>query len=111
MKNLTEGVKVLMSDKEAEGVYLGMVYGISVRSSGFARDALSAIKDFFGGRSKGYEEELSKAINEVVENMKAKAVKLGASKILNTRFEIMPFGQGDTKGGFFVVLVYGEAYK
>lgn len=53
MENLTEGVKVLMSDKEAEGVYLGMVYGTSVRSSGFARDALSAIKDFFGGRSKG----------------------------------------------------------
>lgn len=111
MKKSLEEVKVLMSDKEVEGTYLGLVCGISVRSSGFARDALSSLRDFFGGRSKGYEEELNKAINEAMESMKANAIKLGASKILNTRFEIMPFGQGGNKGGFFVVLVYGEAYK
>ncbi|MEM4619339.1 MAG: heavy metal-binding domain-containing protein [Desulfurococcaceae archaeon] len=106
-----QDLKVLLSEREAEGIYLGIVYGTSVRSSGFARDALSAMRDFFGGRSKGYEDELGKAINEALDSMKSQAIKLGASKVVNVRFELMPFGQGDNKGGFFVVMAYGEAYK
>jgi len=108
----TTDIKVYIKDEENEkGEYLGLVYGISVRVSGFARDALASLRDFFGGRSKGYEEELEKAINEALENMKSKAKAIGANKITEVRFELMPFGQGDTKGGFFVVVAYGEAFR
>lgn len=90
---------------------LGLVYGKSVRASGPAKDALAVVKDFFGGRFKGYEEELEKGIAEATKNLIENASKLSAKAVIGTRIEIMPFGQGEKKGGFFVILVYGTAVR
>ena len=62
--------------------YLGIVTGEAVSGINMFRDLGAGIRNVFGGRSAGYEEELQSARNEVLEEMQARAVALGADAIV-----------------------------
>ena len=53
--------------------YLGIVTGEAVSGINMFRDLGAGIRNVFGGRSAGYEEELQQARNEVLDEMQQRA--------------------------------------
>ena len=62
--------------------YLGIVTGEAVSGINMFRDLGAGIRNVFGGRSAGYEEELQQARNEVLAEMRQRAEALGADAIV-----------------------------
>ena len=62
--------------------YLGVVTGEAISGANFVKDFLASIKDFTGGRSGAYEEELSKARNIAFEEMNQQAREMGANGVV-----------------------------
>ena len=62
--------------------YLGIVTGEAVSGINMFRDLGASVRNIFGGRSAGYEDELKNARNEVLEEMQARAAALGADAIV-----------------------------
>ena len=62
--------------------YLGVVAGEAVMGINMFRDLGASMRNIFGGRSAGYEDELQSARNEVLEEMQARADALGADAIV-----------------------------
>ena len=62
--------------------YLGIVTGEAVSGINMFRDIGASVRNIFGGRSAGYEDELQSARNEVLEEMQARAGALGADAIV-----------------------------
>ena len=58
--------------------YFGIVTGEAVSGINMFRDLGASVRNIFGGRSAGYEDELKNARNEVLEEMQARAAALGA---------------------------------
>ena len=62
--------------------YKGIVYGEIISGVNFIKDFGAGLRDIFGGRSAGYEEELIHARTEAIEEMKDRAEELGADAVL-----------------------------
>ncbi len=62
--------------------YLGIVTGEAVSGINMFRDLGASVRNIFGGRSAGYEDELQSARSEVLEEMQARADALGADAIV-----------------------------
>lgn len=62
--------------------YLGIVTGEAVSGINMFRDLGAGIRNVFGGRSAGYEEELQQARNEVLDEMQQRAAQLGADAVV-----------------------------
>ena len=62
--------------------YLGIVTGEAVSGINMFRDLGAGIRNVFGGRSAGYEEELQQARNEVLDEMQQRAAALGADAVV-----------------------------
>ena len=62
--------------------YLGVVTGEAVSGINMFRDLGASVRNIFGGRSAGYEEELQAARAEVLEEMQARAAALGADAVV-----------------------------
>lgn len=62
--------------------YLGVVTGEAVSGINMFRDLGAGIRNVFGGRSAGYEEELQQARNEVLAEMQRRAEALGADAVV-----------------------------
>ena len=88
--------------------YLGVVTGEAISGSNFVKDFLESIKDFTGGRSGEYEEELSKARNIAFEEMNQKAREMGANAVVGIDIDYGTLG--DT-GSMLMVSVNGTAVK
>ena len=58
--------------------YKGIVFGEVVSGVDFVRDIGAGLRNFFGGRSAGYEEELQNARQEALAEMSRRAEALGA---------------------------------
>ena len=61
--------------------YIGVVTGEAISGANFLKDLMASLKDFTGGRSGAYEEELSKARNIAFDEMNEKALKMGAMQL------------------------------
>ena len=88
--------------------YLGVVTGEAISGANFVKDFLASIKDFTGGRSGAYEEELSKARNIAFEEMNQKARGMGANAVVGIDIDYGTLG--DT-GSMLMVSVNGTAAK
>ncbi len=88
--------------------YLGVVTGEAISGANFVKDFLASIKDFTGGRSGAYEEELSKARNIAFEEMNQKAREMGANGVVGIDIDYGTLG--DT-GSMLMVSVNGTAIK
>ena len=62
--------------------YLGIVTGEAVSGINMFRDLGAGIRNVFGGRSAGYEEELASAREEVLAEMRRRAEALGADAVV-----------------------------
>lgn len=62
--------------------YLGIVTGEAVSGINMLRDIGAGLRNVFGGRSAGYEEELQRAREEVLAEMRQRAEALGADAVV-----------------------------
>ena len=88
--------------------YLGVVTGEAISGANFVKDFLASIKDFTGGRSGAYEEELSKARNIAFDEMNQKAREMGANGVVGIDIDYGTLG--DT-GSMLMVSVNGTAVR
>lgn len=75
--------------------YYGIVFGEVVTGINFVRDFTAGIRNVVGGRSKGYEEELTTARTQAIAEMERRASALGAHAIVGVDMDYEVLGQGD----------------
>ena len=88
--------------------YIGVVTGEAISGANFLKDLMASLKDFTGGRSGAYEEELSKARNIAFDEMNEKALKMGANAVVGIDIDYGTLG--DT-GSMLMASVNGTAVK
>ncbi|SHJ77962.1 YbjQ family protein [Tepidibacter formicigenes] len=86
--------------------YKGVVFGEIITGVNIVKDFMAGIRDIFGGRSQSYENELIKAREEAIEEMKIKARNLGADAIIGIDVDYEVLGQS---GSIMMVTVSGTA--
>lgn len=62
--------------------YLGIVSGEAIMGANLVRDLFASITDIVGGRSGAYEEKLAQARQIAMDEMAAKARRLGANAVV-----------------------------
>ena len=88
--------------------YIGIVYGEIISGVNFLKDLGAGLRDIFGGRSAGYEEELIHARTEAIEEMKARAQNVGADAVVGCKMDYEVLGQA---GSMLMVTISGTAVK
>ncbi|MGX4763917.1 YbjQ family protein [Holzapfeliella sp. JNUCC 72] len=67
--------------------YCDIVFGEAVAGVNMFRDIGASFRNVFGGRSRGYENEMMQARTEVIEEMKKRAAAVGATDIVGVKFD------------------------
>ena len=75
--------------------YKGLVFGEVVSGVDFIKDFGASIRNFIGGRSQGYEEELIQARNDALSEMEQRAAAMGANAIVGVDVDYEVLGQGN----------------
>ena len=90
--------------------YLGLVSGEAILGANIFRDFFAGIRDIVGGRAAAYEQELRKAKDIAIEEMKQQAATLGANAVVGVDldYESIQMGQG---GGMLMVSASGTAVQ
>lgn len=86
--------------------YRGIVFGEVITGVNFMRDIGASFRDFFGGRSAGYEEELLNARTEALRELESRAMAVGANAVVGIDVDYEVLGQG---GSMLMVSVSGTA--
>lgn len=85
--------------------YKGVVFGEVIAGVNFVKDLMKNIRDFVGGRSSSYEQELIKARSEAMAEMENRAKELGANAVVGIDVDYEVLGTG----GMLMVSVSGTA--
>jgi uncharacterized protein YbjQ (UPF0145 family) len=93
-------------DNQPVQQYLGIVTGEVIAGANVVRDIFASITDIFGGRSGKYEEVLSRAREEALSEMSAKALQMGANAIVGVDIDYEVLGK---TGSMLMVSVSGTA--
>ena len=88
--------------------YRGVVFGEVVAGVNFLRDFAASIRNFVGGRSGSYEDELIRARTQAMNEMSERAAQLGADAIVGIDIDYEVLGEG---GGMLMVTASGTAVK
>ena len=88
--------------------YKGIVFGEVVSGVDFIRDIGAGLRDIFGGRSGGYEEELMLSRTEAIEEMKRRAEEMGADAVVGCDLDYEVLGGS---GSILMVTSSGTAVK
>lgn len=86
--------------------YLGVVASDVVMGSNAIRDFFASVRDWVGGRAGGYEKVLADARAEAIEELAARAAKLGADAVIGVDFDYQSVG-----GSMLMVAANGTAVK
>lgn len=86
--------------------YLGLVSGEAILGANIFKDFFAGIRDIVGGRSAAYEEELRKAKDIAIAEMKQQAIELGANAIIGVDLDYETVGQ---RSGMLMVSASGTA--
>lgn len=70
------------------------------------KDIGAGLRNVFGGRSKGYEDELKAAREEAIEEMKERAAQMGATAIIGMKMDYEILGADN---GMMMVTCSGTA--
>lgn len=73
----------------------GLVFGETVHGMNFIKDIGASFRNFVGGRSAGYEDEMIQARGEVLDEMASRAQAIGANAVVGIRFNYVAMGQGN----------------
>ena len=96
--NAVEGRKVVE--------YKDIVFGEVITGINFFKDIGAGLRNMFGGRSQGYEDELCNARNEALEEMKRRDASLGANAVIGVDIDYEVLGSDN---GMLMVTASGTA--
>lgn len=75
--------------------YYGIVFGEVITGINFLKDFGAGIRNFVGGRSQGYEEELLRARTEALQELERRAADMGAHAVIGVDLDYEVLGQGN----------------
>ena len=87
--------------------YKGLATGEVVAGINFIKDIGAGLRNFFGGRSQGYEDEIIQARAEALKELEARAAEMGANAVIGVRIDFDALG-GDGNN-MLLVTVTGTA--
>jgi uncharacterized protein YbjQ (UPF0145 family) len=88
--------------------YKGVIFGEVITGVNILRDIAASIRDFVGGRSGSYEEELVKARTNAMREMEDRARAIGADAVVGVDIDYEVLGGSN---GMLMVTVSGTAVK
>jgi len=88
--------------------YLGIVCGEVIVGVNFVKDFVAGLSDFFGGRSGTYEDELIKARESAMTELKQRAESMGANAVIGVDIDYEVMGANN---GMMMVSVSGTAVR
>ena len=88
--------------------YLGIVFGEVITGINVLRDIGAGLRNFFGGRSEGYEQELLSARQQALQEMEQRAAERGADAILGVDMDYEVLG---ADGSMLMVTASGPAVR
>ena len=88
--------------------YKGVVFGEVIVGVNFIKDVAASLRDFFGGRSNSYEKELVAARDTAMNELRSRAMALGADAVVGIDIDYEVLGQN---GGMMMVTASGTAVK
>ena len=88
--------------------YKGVVFGEVIAGVDFIRDIAASIRNFVGGRSGSYEEELIQARQQAMDEMRQRAEKLGADAVVGIDIDYEVLGANN---GMLMVTASGTAVR
>lgn len=86
--------------------YRGVVFGEVVTGINMFKDLGAGIRNVFGGRSKGYENELLEARAECLEEMASRAEEMGCDAVVAVKMDYEVLGSDN---GMLLVTCSGTA--
>ncbi len=86
--------------------YLGVVTGETIIGANVFKDFMAGLSDFFGGRSRQYEEVLAKAKDTAIQEMVNRASAWGANAIVGIDLDYETVG---ASGSMLMVTCSGTA--
>ena len=86
--------------------YKGIVFGEVVSGVNFLKDFAAGMRNFFGGRSGSYVEELLAARSQALAEMERRAASMGANAVVGVDVDYEVLG---TDNGMLMVSVSGTA--
>ena len=88
--------------------YRGVVFGEVIAGVNFIRDVAASIRNFVGGRSGSYEEELLTARTQALAELENRARALGADAVVGIDIDYEVLG---SNGNMLMVTASGTAVK
>lgn len=88
--------------------YRGVVFGEVITGVNFIKDFAASIRDFVGGRSGSYEDELLNARNQAMKELEERAYKVGADAVVGIDIDYEVLGQSNS---MLMVTASGTAVK
>lgn len=88
--------------------YTGIVFGEVIAGVDFFRDIGASFSNFFGGRSKCYEEELGNSRKKALEELEQRAKDIGANAVIGVDIDYEVLG---TDNGMLMVTASGTAVR
>lgn len=88
--------------------YKGIVFGEVISGINFIKDIGASFRNFFGGRSQGYEEELLAARAQSLQEMEDRALAMGCDAVVGVKMDYEVLGADN---GMIMVTCSGTAVK
>lgn len=88
--------------------YEGIVFGEVISGINFMKDIGAGMRNFFGGRSQGYEDEILTARTQALAEMEDRARELGADAVVGVKMDYETLGADN---GMIMVTCSGTAVK
>ncbi|MFN3989667.1 MAG: heavy metal-binding domain-containing protein [Erythrobacter sp.] len=88
--------------------YCGIVTGEVIVGANLFRDLFANIRDIVGGRAGSYEQVLSRARNEAIQELQAEAAAIGANAVVGVDLDYEVIG---SNGSMLMVSASGTAVK
>ena len=88
--------------------YKGVVFGEVISGVVFLKDIAAGIRNFVGGRSASYEEELISARNQAMDELRDRAARMGADAVVGIDLDYEVLGSNN---GMLMVTASGTAVK
>ena len=87
--------------------YRGLATGEVVAGINVVKDIGAGLRNLFGGRIKGYEEEIVQARDEALKELEARAAEMGANAVIGVRIDFDALGSDGNN--MLLVTVTGTA--
>nr|WP_314278862.1 putative heavy metal-binding protein [uncultured Peptostreptococcus sp.] len=88
--------------------YLGIVFGEVITGINIFKDLGAGLRNIFGGRSQGYEEELMRARENAIKELEDRAKSMGADAVIGVKMDYEVLGADN---GMLMVTCSGTAVR